>query len=387
MPRIPRLSATLIVFAGLLAATGCSKPQAAPAGPAPVPVRVAPVIRKTVPVKVRAIGNVEAYSTVSIKAQVNGELTAAHFREGQDVRKGDLLFEIYKPPFETALHQAEANLDRDKARAENARIQGGRAQKLFEEGVTSSQQRDQVVSEAAALDASVRASEAAVERARHDLAYCTIRSPIEGRTGSLMVHPGNLVKANDVPILIVINQLNPIYVDFSLPEQYLAPLKKYMASGKLSVEALIPDDPTAVGKPDAPHSLPPERGALSFVDNAVDYSTGTIKLKATFANQSRRLWPGLYVDVLLTLTAQPNAVLVPSQAVQTGQTGSYVYVVKADNSVESRTVVTSRTVGNETIIEKGLQPGETVVTDGQLRLVPGAKVKINTGAAGGSGGA
>ena len=387
MPRIPRLSAALLAFAGLLAATGCSRPQAAPAGPAPVPVQVAPVIQKTVPVQVRAIGNVEAYSTVSIKAQVNGELTAAHFREGQDVRKGDLLFEIYKPPFETALRQAEANLARDKARAENARIQAHRVQKLFEEGVISSQQRDQAVSESDALDATVRGSEAAVERARHDLAYCTIRSPIDGRTGSLMVHPGNLVKANDVPILVVINQLNPIYVEFALPEQYLAPVKKYMTSRKLGIEALIPDDPTAVGKPDAAHSLQPERGTLSFVDNAVDYSTGTIKLKATFANQSRRLWPGLYVDALLTLTEQPNAVLIPSQAVQTGQTGSYVYVVKADNSVESRTVVTSRTIGSETIIEKGLQPGETVVTDGQLRLVPGAKVKINTGAAGGSGGA
>lgn len=358
--------AILTGLASLLAVSGCSKkqdPQAASS--APVPVSVATVVQKTVPVQVRAIGSVEAYSTVAIKAQVSGEVTAVHFREGQDVRKGQLLFSIDRRPFVVALQEAEANLARDRARAEGARTEATRYTKLFEAGVTAQEQYDHFRTEARAADAAVLADEAAVEKARLDLQYCSIHSPIDGRTGSLMVHAGNLVKANDVPVLLVINQINPIYANFALPEQYLAEVKRYMAAKTLKVEAVIPDAPQR-----------PEQGALSFIDNAVDSATGTIHMKATFANRERRLWPGLFVNVVLTLSTQPNAVVVPSPTLQTGQSGQYVFVVKSDNTVESRPVVAGSTVENETIIEKGLQPGEVVVTDGQIRLVPKAKVVI-----------
>ncbi len=360
----------------LAVAAGCSRPQAAPPAPALVPVRVATVVQKTVPVQVRAIGNVEAYSTVSIKAQISGELTAVHFREGQDVRKGQPLFSIDRRPFEVALLQNQANLARDKARAENYRIQAERYVKLSQEGVISSQQRDQAVSDTDAADATVRADEAAIEKAKLDLEYCSIASPIDGRTGNLMVHPGNLVKANDVPILVVLNQLNPIYVNFALPEGDLAAVKKYMAEGKLRVEALLSEDPNRAGGGTGTPVALAELGTLSFVDNAVDKTTGTIHLKATFANQQRRLWPGEFVNVVLTLTARPNAVVIPAPALQTGQNGQYVFVVKPDSSVESRPVVVGSTIQGESVIEKGLQPGENVVTDGQLRLLPGSKVRV-----------
>jgi len=363
-----RWLAILAAFVGLLAAGGCSKEHDPVRAPAAVPVSVATVVQKTVPIQVRAIGNAEAYSTVSIKAQISGELTAVHFREGEDVHKGQLLFTIDPRPFRAALQQAQANLARDKANAENARVQAARYAKLFEEGVAPREQYDQMRTSADALDAAVRADEAAVEKAKLDLQYCTIYSPIDGRTGSLMVHPGNLTKANDVPILLVINQLNPIYVDFSLAQQYLAEVKKYMAEGKLKVEAILPDD--------AQH---PELGKVSFVDNAVDTTTGTIRLKATFANQQRRLWPGQFVEVVLALTERPNAIVVPAQALQSGQNGQYVFVVKADHTVESRPVAAGSTVRGETVVEKGLQPGETVVTDGQIRLVPGSKVEVKVG--------
>jgi multidrug efflux system membrane fusion protein len=357
--------AILAAFVGLLAAGGCSKEHDPVRAPAAVPVTVATVVQKTVPIQVRAIGNVEAYSSVSIKAQISGELTAVHFREGEDVHKGQLLFTIDPRPFEAALQQAQANLARDKANAENARVQAARYAKLFEEGVAPREQYDQMRTSADALDAAVRAGQAAIEKAKLDLQYCTIYSPIDGRTGSLMVHPGNLTKANDVPILLVINQLNPIYADFSLAQQYLADVKKYMAGGKLKVEAILPGDPQH-----------PELGTVSFVDNAVDSTTGTIRLKATFANQQQRLWPGQFVDVVFTLTERPKAIVVPAQALQTGQNGQYVFVVKADNTVESRPVVAGSTVRGETIVEKGLQLGETVVTDGQLRLAPGSRVEV-----------
>ena len=362
--RPPQILATLACLATLFATQGCSKPQQAQAGPPVVPVSVATVERKSMPVELAAIGNVEAYSTVSIKAQISGVVTAVHFQEGDYVRKGQLLFTIDPRPFQAALQQAQANLARDIAMAENARLQAARYEKLLAEGVASSQQNDQFRSDAAALDAAVRADRAAAEKAQLDLEYCTINSPIDGRTGYLMVHAGNLTKANDVPILVVINQLNPIYVNFAVPEQHLARVKKYMAVTKLRVQAAVPD---GLGRS--------EEGTLTFVDNTVDMTTGTIHLKATFANQQRRLWPGQYVNVVLTLAREPNAVVIPSQAVQSGQNGDYVFVVKPDNTVDSRQVVTGRMAGGETVIEKGLQPGEVVVTDGQLRLIPGSKIK------------
>jgi multidrug efflux system membrane fusion protein len=355
------------LFLALLALAGCAKQQAA-APPVPaVPVLVAKVVEKDVPVELRAIGNVEAYSTVSIKAQVTGPVLAVHFQEGQDVRKGDLLFEIDKRPFEVALQQAQADLARDQARAQNSRLHADRLQKLFEQGIAPREQYEAQRADADAQAAAVLATRAAIESARLNLQYCEIRSPIDGRTGNILVKPGNLTKANDVPILVTINQVNPIYVNFSIPEQSLAEVKRYMAERRMRVTAMVPGETNAA-----------EEGSLVFVDNLVDSTTGTIHLKATFANSRRRLWPGQFVTVIQTLTTQPHVIVVPSQAVNTSQSGSYVFIVKSDNTAEMRNITPGRTVGTETIIEKGLQAGETVVTDGQLRLLNGSRVTLKS---------
>lgn len=361
----------LLAVGCLLIVCGCGTKQAAPGPPAPVPVHVAKVETQTVPVQVTAIGNVEAYATVSVKPLVSGALESIHFNEGQDVKKGQLLFTIDRRPFDAALAQAAAILAKDKATSANARVEAGRYAKLFQEGVASKEQADQANSNADAYDAAVHSDEAAVEAAKLNLEYCTIYSPIEGRTGSYQVKPGNMVKANDVPVLIVINQISPIYLDFAIPEQYLADVKKYMAQGTLHVQATIPND-----------SGPAETGSVTFVDNTMDNTTATIRLKATFANEHRRLWPGQFVNTVLTLTAERNAIVVPAPAMQTGQNGQFVFVVKDDGTVESRPVTAGRTVAGITVIEKGLQQGETVVTDGQLRLAPGAKVSITAAPSG-----
>ncbi|MDH5202624.1 MAG: efflux RND transporter periplasmic adaptor subunit [Nitrospirota bacterium] len=332
-----------------------------------VPVAVSTVVQKTVPVQIRAIGNVEAYSTVSVKSQIGGELLRIHFKEGQDVKKGALLFTIDPRSYEAALKQAEANLARDTAQLENARVDARRYAELVKKGYVAQQQYDQVQTNAAALEATVLADKAAVENARLQLSYCYIYAPLNGRTGSLLSHQGDMIKANADNPMVVINQIQPIYVTFSVPEQNLKEIKKYMTAGKLKVEAIIS------GYEDSP-----AQGIITFVDNTVDISTGTIKLKGTFENNEKRLWPGQFVNVVLTLTAQPDAVVVPSQAVQTGQEGLYVFIVKSDLTVESRPVVTGINLGGEVVIEKGLKPGEQVVTDGQLRLVPGAKVEIKS---------
>jgi multidrug efflux system membrane fusion protein len=327
-------------------------------------VTTATATLKTVPIQVRAIGNVEAHSTVSVKAQVAARVEKAYFTEGQDVKKGDLLFTLDRRPFDTALQQAEANLAKDQAQLENAKAEAERYTKLFQEGIVSKEQYDSMRTNADALAASVRADEAAIEKARIDLSYCTIQAPIDGRTGALLVHPGNLVKDNDA-VLVVVNQIHPIYVTFSVPEQYLADVKRYRAEGPLKVEAIVPS-----------LEQNPAKGVLTFIDNAVDNTTGTIKLKGTFENPDNRLWPGQFVNVALTLTTHPNAVVAPSQAVQTGQVGQYVFVVRQDMTAEYRPVVAGDNVAGETVIQKGLVAGETLVTDGQLRLVPGMKVAI-----------
>jgi len=332
-----------------------------------VPVRVATVTQKTVPIEIEAIGNAEPYSTVYVKSQVTGVLEKIHFIEGQDVKVGDSLFTIDRRPFEAALRQAEATLARETAQARNARAEAERFAKLFQEGVISKQQHDQALTDAEALEAAVRADLAAVERAQLELDYCSIRSPIDGRTGSLMVHSGNVVKANDLT-LVAINRVTPIYVSFSIPEQYLAQVKKHIAVRRLHVEALP-----------AGNEPQPAHGQLTFVDNTVDAATGTIRLKATFPNQDRRLWPGQFVRVKLRLAEEPGVLVVPSEAVQTGQEGQYVFVVRPDLTAESRPVVVSRAHNGESVITKGLQAGETVVTDGHLRLAPGAKVEVKAG--------
>ncbi|HEV2494516.1 MAG TPA: efflux RND transporter periplasmic adaptor subunit [Terriglobia bacterium] len=329
-----------------------------------VPVTVATANEKTVPVEVRVIGNVEAYSTVTIRSQLDGKIDSVHFQEGQETKAGDLLFTLDSRPYVARLQQAEANLARDIAQARNAAAQVDRYAKLFQAGIISKDQYDTFRTNSEALEASVKADQAAVESAKVDLSYCTIHAPIAGRTGNLMVHPGNEVKANDTS-LVVINQITPAYVDFSVPEQHLADVKRYMARGKVAVRATISQDP-----------LHPEDGVLTFVNNTVDTTTGTILLKGTFANSDRRLWPGQFVNVVLTLTAQANAVVVPSQAVQSGQAGQYVFLVKSDMTVEMRPVSPGMVYSGETVIEKGLAPGDKVVTDGQLRLFPGAKVQV-----------
>jgi len=329
-----------------------------------VPVTVATVTRKPVPVEVRVIGNGEAYSTVVVRSQVDGQLQSVHFQEGQDVKEGDLLFAIDSRPYDSALKQAEANLARDLAQETNARIQSDRAQKLYEEGLISREQHDQFDANARALEAAVRADQAAVENAKIQLGYCSIRSPLAGRTGKLLVHAGNIVKTNDTA-LVEINQISPLYVSFSVPEQHLQEIKRYQARGKLKVEVVPSEDETR-----------PEQGVLTFLNNTVDTTTGSILLRATFQNAEKRLWPGQFVNVVLRLTSLPNAVVAPTQAVQAGQAGHYVFAVGPNLTVDSRPVVTGPVVGPETVIEKGLQPGDKVVTDGQLRLFPGAKVEI-----------
>jgi multidrug efflux system membrane fusion protein len=356
-------------IAGLLFLTffapACSNGKAKNPLP-PLPVLVGLATKKTVPVELRAIGNVQAFSTVMVKSKVGGELVGVHFVEGQDVKRGDLLFAIDPRPHEAALKEAEANLQRDLARARNAVEDARRYESLIQRKVVSTQQYDKIRSDAEALEATVVADRAAVENAKIQLDYCSIRSPLDGRTGSLSVKQGNIIKADDIT-LVVINQIIPIDVSFSVPEQFLPEIRKHMASKKLQVEASSPKSDDR-----------PERGTITFVDNAVDTSTGTIRLKGTFANRERRLWPGQFVEVVLTLTEEPNVIVVASQAIQTGQEGQYVFVVKPDSTVESRQVVAGRTISGETIVQKGLEAGERVVTDGQLRLSPGARVEVKT---------
>jgi len=357
------------VLCSLLLGSGCSQngatgDAAQAAMTMTVPVTVATVARKPVPVEVRVIGNGEAYSTVVVRSQVDGQLQSVHFQEGQDVKEGDLLFAIDPRPYDSALRQAEANLARDLAQEKNARIQADRAQKLYEEGLISREQHDQFDANAGALEAAVRADQAAVENAKIQLGYCSIRSPLAVRTGKLLVHAGNIVKTNDTA-LVEINQISPVYVSFTVPEQHLQEIKRYQARGRLKVEAVPSEGETR-----------PEQGVLTFLNNTVDATTGSILLRATFQNAEKRLWPGQFVNVVLRLTSLPNAVVAPTQAVQAGQSGHYVFAVGPNLTVESRPVVTGPVVGHETVIEKGLQPGEKVVTDGQLRLFPGAKVEI-----------
>jgi multidrug efflux system membrane fusion protein len=358
----------------LLLVAGCSNKEAVQAAKpiAAAPVRIATVASRTMPVELQAIGNVEAISTVSIKAQISGQLMRVHFKEGDFVKKGQLLFTIDRAPFEAALRQAEGTLAKDEAQSLNTKLDAERYQGLGKQGVVSKQQVDAAGAAANAMAATVAADKAAVETAKINLEYTSIYSPINGRTGSVGVKEGNLVKANDVPILVTINQIEPIYVSFSIPEQQLAELKQYSNSKSLKVEA-------------APQgSTQHFQGKLTFIDNSVDLTTGTIKLKATFDNAAHALWPGQFADVNLTLKSQPNAIVVPTAALQTSQSGTYVYVVDQDLTAKQQPVKVGWNVGEETVIASGLQAGQRVVTDGQLRLTPGAKVDIKSGAQSGS---
>ena len=414
---------------------GCSdqatgNPKAQPAPPA-VPVGVATAAQRDVPLQVIALGNVQAYTTVGVKSQVAGQLTKVHFREGQDVTRDQLLFTIDPRPFEAALHQAQANvgkdtaqlrqmeaalaqrqaeitqaqahLERDQAQMENARVQEARYKDLVQKDLVAREQYDQYRTNLVALTATVtatraavenakasaraaeaqienaraaiRADEAAVDASKLQLAYTTIRAPMDGRTGNLLVQLGNVVKASEDNPLVVIAQVHPIYVSFSVPEGNLGAIKRYRAEGTLKVEAITADKPER-----------PAVGALTFMNNTVDPTTGTIQLKATFPNTDNALWPGQAVDVILTLTSE-NAVVVPGEAIQAGQQGPFVFVVKPDLTVEARPVTAGRRLARELVIEQGLRAGERVVTDGQLRLAPGTRVEVKPAAPGkGSGG-
>jgi len=334
-----------------------------------VPVTVATVTQKNMPVQLAATGTVEAYSTVSMRAQVGGVITKVSFTQGQDVKQGDPLFTIDARPLEAALKQAEANLQRDTAQLQNSREQARRYAELVKKQYVSQEQYDQIKTTADALESVVEADKAAVENAKVQLSYCYIFAPVNGRTGSLLVNEGNLVRTNDATPLVIINQVNPIYVTFSLPEGNLPEIKARMGQSTLKVLAILPQSPDN-----------PEQGTLTFVDNAVDATTGTIKFRGTFANAARRLWPGQFVKVLLNLTDQPNAVVIPFQAIQSGQNTQLVFVVKPDRTVEVRPIVVGRTLNGEAIIEKGLKPGETIVTDGQFLLSQGTRVQIKKGA-------
>jgi multidrug efflux system membrane fusion protein len=329
-----------------------------------VPVTVATSVEKNVPVQVRAVGNVEPYSTVSIKSQVTGVIMQAHFKEGQDVKKNQLLFTIDPRPLEAALKQAEANLARDVAQLNNSREQVKRYAELVEKQYVSREQYDQIKTTADATEAVVASDKAAVENAKVQLSYCYIYSPVNGRVGTLLVNEGNLVRVNDGTPLLVINQLVPIYVTFSVPEQYLSDIKRHMAEGKLNVDASFPTGEQ------------PERGNLAFIDNSVDRTTGTIKLKAEFSNSGLRLWPGQFINVALTLSTQAGAVVVPSDAVQMGPDGQQIFVVKENKTVDVRRVTVGQSQDGESIITKGLSSGETVVREGQFLLGPGTRVEI-----------
>jgi membrane fusion protein, multidrug efflux system len=387
----------VIVFILILLLAGCSSEKAAAVAQqqAPAaPVLVSKAMLKSVPIEIQSVGNAEAYSSVSVKSQVGGELTVVDFKEGTDVRKGDRLFVIDPRPYESQVAQAEATLAKDKAQLqaaqanlskeiaqeEFAQAQAKRYSELLQKGLLASDSAEQINAQAKAaseavradraeiesMQANIAADRAALDRAKLQLEYCTIRSPIDGRTGQLIVKQGNVVKANDVELL-TINQLHPIYVTFTVPEINLPLIKTRMAAGKVTVVVYLQGEDEAV-----------ETGTLSFIENIVDSATGTIRLKALFDNRADKLWPGQFVRVVVRLNDSSNSIVVPVTAVQTRQDGKFVFVVKPDMTVEARAVLAGRTVERDVVIEKGLSEGESVVTTGQLRLVPGSRIQIKS---------
>ena len=360
--------AALVLAASTAACTADDTASGAPAGtgggqPA-VPVTTASVVQKPMPIEIQVIGSAEPNSSVAIRSQITGQLLKVNFREGDVVRQGQVLFELDRRPLEAALEQAQANLARDMAQAANAEVQATRLLQLVERGISPREQAETAKTSVAAMNATVAADQAAVANAKIQLQYATITAPLTGRTGALMVHQGNLVRANDQTPLVTINEVAPISVAFSIPEARLPELRRYMGGGSLAVLATPQGSDVA------------STGRITFIDNAVDQNTGTIRIKGTFANTDGRLWPGQFVNVVVTLTTDPSAVVVPSAAVQAGQQGTYVFAVKPDQSVEMRPITVQRTRGAESVVATGVKPGETVVTDGHLRLVPGARISV-----------
>jgi membrane fusion protein, multidrug efflux system len=363
--RLAPLRAALAVLALAVAASGCGRSgadQRRSAGPPPVPVSLGKAVRKDMLVTLRAIGQVEAMANVAVRSRVSGELQKVHFEEGQAVKVGQLLFTVDPRPARAALAQAEAQLARDQAQLTQAEADVTRYARLVEEDFITKQQYDQARTLVATSKAAIAADVALAENARLQVEYSAITAPVSGRTGNLQVKPGNLVQAGDGKVLVTINQTKPIYASFAVPAQYL-PAILARRGARRPVSALPAQSAGA-----------PADGVLTFVDNAVDTSTNTVLLKATFANEEEQLWPGQFVDVNLTVDQEPNRVVVPAPAVQTGQQGNYLYVVRADQSVEMRPVTLVRLNDVEAVIGSGLEGGETVVTDGQLRLTPGTKI-------------
>jgi multidrug efflux system membrane fusion protein len=356
----------------LAAPGGCSRRAAAKRTPPPVPVLVAQAAEKGMPVQIRAIGNVMPFARVVIRSQITGQLEGVHFREGQEVRQGDLLFTIDPRPAQAALDQARANLARDEAQLENARFAYDRARLLFESKYASQEDFDNARAAMDALQATVLASRAAITNAALNLDYTTLHSPVDGVAGAQLAYAGNIIKSTEDE-MVVLNQIHPIFVSFAVPEQHLSEIRRQLRGQPLKTSAAFEG-----------LNGPAPQGEVTFVDNAVDPATGTIQLKATFANADSALWPGQFVQVEMTLAEVPRAVVVPTQAVQPGQNGEYVFVVKADQTVEMRPVKSGVSFNGETAVVGELKPGETVVTDGQLNLVAGKTVVIKTpgGAAG-----
>jgi multidrug efflux system membrane fusion protein len=343
---------------------GCGGGQKKAGPPPGLPVLVGTVTREDVPVEWSGVGTVEAIQSVSVRAQVTGALTEVRFKEGQEVKKGDLLFVLDERPFEAALRAAEAQLQRDRALLASARADAKRYAELVGKEYVTRSDADTKQAQAEALAATVAADEAGVSTAKVNLQYCRITAPLTGRTGSLLVKQGNVVKATDEP-LVVIQQMQPIRAAFVLPQSFLGQLRARAAASTLTASAKAPEDPG-----------PGHDGALTFIDNAVDPTTGTIAAKAEFQNQDRALWPGQFVNVRLVLDTDRGAVVAPTQAVQTGQSGDYVFVVKDDQTVEMRQIEVRRAAGDKTVVAKGLAPGDKVVVEGQLRLQPGVKVEV-----------
>jgi multidrug efflux system membrane fusion protein len=361
-------STTSRLFPGLLVAlslAGCKEERTPP--PPPVPVTVAVAERRAVPFELLATGAVEPLQTVAVQPQVSGLLTRILLREGRDVQKGQVLFQIDPRPFQAALDRAQAILERDRAQAANAQQEAKRYAELAAREYVTAQQDDQARTTAAAAAATLAASEAAVTEARLNLQYATIRAPIAGRTGSLRVREGNLVRAADPQPLVTINQIRPILVRFAVPAANLPLIQRHRGDG-----VVVRAEPVGGGAP--------SEGTLSFVDNAVDTTTGTILLKGLFANADGALWPGGFVNVRLQLYVDASALTVPARAVVSGQQGSFVFVIQPDSTAATRPVKVDRTAGDLAVVSGELEPGERVVTDGQLRLRQGSKVQVKAAA-------
>jgi multidrug efflux system membrane fusion protein len=364
-----------LIMAALMSGCGAGENDKKAASLPPPEVTVSQVVGRKVTDFGEFTGRTDSPETVEVRARVNGYLTEIHFTDGQEVKQGDRLFQIDPRPFSAALAAAKANLARDIATAKNARQQAEFQADIFKRSAGTQRELDQALAMAEAAEAQVDADKAAIQTAQVQLDYCTICSPLDGRTGDLMVHEGGVVK-NDDTSLITINQVAPIYVSFAVAEKYLPQIRRYLKASEkpLAVDVTFPQDvPGDEG--------PAQRGDLTFVDNQVDKTTGMIQLKGTFANEDRTLWPGQFVNVALVLTSLANAVVVPTQAVQTSQQGRFIFVVRPDNTVESRPVTTGVIWGDLTVIEKGVAANDRVVTDGQLRLAPGTKVSIKNATA------